>query len=196
MAVWGAPSPVAMEGSFDVKVGVKCSEGCRLAGQLVHVVDQDGFRIGEGRLGEVPWQETQGLFVAELSLPAPASEDVFNWSASFAGAELDSSHGNASAAFSFRTARPPEHTVLVKVTDSEAGRPLGGVAVSMGIYRETTNARGFAKLELPTDNYELTVRKRDYEAPPTRVEVDGKTTVEIEARPLPATSPEEEQVWM
>ena len=34
MAVWGVPSPVVVSRSFNVKVGVKCSVACRLAGQL------------------------------------------------------------------------------------------------------------------------------------------------------------------
>lgn len=196
MAVWGAPTPVAMHSSFNVKVGVKCSAGCRLAGQFVQVSDEAGSNIGEGRLGEAPWPGTRGLYVAELSLPAPATEKVSSWSGSFVGDGLPSPHESASVAFSFRTAKPPEHTVVVKVTERDAGTPLAGVAVFMGVYRATTDARGLAKLELPKSTYELIVRKRDYEAPSMTVEVDRETTVEIQACLVPETNPDEEEVWM
>ena len=195
VAVWGAPSPVTMGRSFTIKVGVKCSAGCRLAGQLVQVSDEKGSRIGVGRLGDALWAGTRGLYVAELTLPAPAIEDVFNWSGSFPG-DKASPHEHAAVAFSFRTAKPPEHTVVVKVTDREAGEPLGGVELFMGIYRAATNAHGLAKFGLPKSTYELTVRERDGEAPPMTVDVNGDTTVEIQAAPTPETSPDEKELWM
>ena len=181
---------------FDVKVGVKCSAGCRLAGHGVKASDEAGSNMGEGRLGEAPWPGTRGLYVAELNLPAPATEKVSSWSSSFLGDGLASPHESASVAFSFRTAKPPEHTVVVKVTERDAGTPLAGVAVFMGVYRATTDARGLAKLELPKSTYELIVRKRDYEAPSMTVEVDRETTVEIQACLVPETNPDEEEVWM
>ena len=196
MAVWGAPTPVAIDSTFNVKVGVKCKAGCRLAGQLVQVTDEAGSHIGEGRLGQAPWPGTRGLYVAELSLPAPATEKVSRWSGSFAGGTLPSPHDSTSAAFSFRTAKPPEHTVAVKVTDRDTGTPLAGVAVFMGVYRAATDARGVAKLDLPKSTYELIVRRRDYEAPSRTVEIDRETSVEIHACLVPEPNPDEEEVWM
>src|SRR5512134_1698403 len=58
MAVWDVPSPVVMNRSFKVKVGVKCSSACSLAGQLIEVRDDGGTQVGEGRLGETPWPGT------------------------------------------------------------------------------------------------------------------------------------------
>lgn len=195
VAVWGAPSPVTVQSSFNVKVGVKCSAGCRLAGHRVQVLDEKGSLIGEAPLGDALWAGTRGLYVAELTLPAPAIEDIFSWSGSFPG-DAASRHELASVAFSFRTAAPPEHSVVVKVTDREAGHPLGGVELFMGIYRAATDAHGLAKFELPKNTYELKVRERDGEAAPMTVEVDGNTAVEIQASLTPEPTPEEKELWM
>lgn len=194
MAVWGTPSPVALESTFDVKVGVKCAEGCRLAGQLVRVSDEAGIVLGEARLGDAPWKDTQGLYVAELSLPAPPTEDVFKWSASFSDEAPEATHEAASAVFSFRTARPPEHTVIVEVTDRDEGTPLQDVAVMMGLYRSKTDASGLAKFDLPADTYEMRVRAQDAEAPPIKVAVDKPCTVKIQA--TPPRDPDEAELWM
>lgn len=196
MAVWGAPSPVPMQSTFQVKVGVKCAEGCALAGRLVRVTDEAGSTIGEAPLGEKPWKGTQGLYVAELSLQAPAAENVFNWSTSFAGDDSETPHDGASTTFSFRTAGPPEHTVVVKVVDRDEGKPLGGITVLMGLYRAVTDAHGHATFAVPKSTYELKLRNREAEAPSTTVEVDQSCSVEILARPAPQSGPDETEIWM
>lgn len=196
MAVWSTTTPVAVRGTLEVKVGAKCSAGCRLAGQLVHVSDEAGLKIGEARLGDSPWPGTRGLYVAELSVVAPATEKVFGWSGSFAGDALGAPHESASAAFSFRTVRPPEHTVVVKVTDRDAGTVLAGVRLFMGAYHTTTDAHGLGKLDLPQSTYELMARKRGYDAPSMTVEVVRDTSIEMKVRPVLETNPEEEELWM
>lgn len=55
-----APTPVPVRSAFTVKVGVKCSEGCRLAGRVVRVSDEAGSCVAEGRLGETPGRERAG----------------------------------------------------------------------------------------------------------------------------------------
>ena len=91
VAVWGVPSPV--KGSpFDVMVGIKCSAGCSLAGQLVEVRDEAGAKLGDGRLGDVPRPGTSALYEGEVSLVAPSQAGVFLRSVSFAPIELDSPH--------------------------------------------------------------------------------------------------------
>ena len=196
MAVWDVPSPVVMNRSFKVKAGVKCSAACPLAGQLIEVCDEAGTRIGESRLGETPWPGTSALYVADVELAAPATEGMASWSARFAAREAGLPHAEASAAFSFRTARPPEHRVTVKVTEKDTKAPLENVDVRLGVYRASTDARGLASLELPGGVYDLDAWKAGYETFPRTVEVGKDLMVQVEAVFSPEKDPDDSQVWM
>ena len=121
IAVWEVPSPVVVNSSFKVRVGVKCSVACQLTGQLIVVRDEAAIKVGEGRLGDTPWPGTSALYGAEVNLAAPAGEGMYSWFVTAAGAESEMPHGDASATFSFRTARPPEHRVTVTVIERGHG---------------------------------------------------------------------------
>ena len=196
MAVWDVPSPVVMNRSFKVKVGVTCSATCQLAGQLIEVCDEAGTQIGESRLGETPWPGTSALYVAEVELAAPATEGIPSWSARFAAEESGLPHEEASATFSFRTDKPPEHRVTVKVTDKETEAPLENVAVRLGVYRASTDAQGLASLELPGGVYDLDAWKVGYETLPRTVEVGKDLMIQVEALFSPETDPDDQRVWM
>jgi hypothetical protein len=196
MAAWDVPSPVVMNNSFKVKAGVKCAAMCSLAGQLVEVRDESGARAGEGRLGEAPWPGTSALYVAEMELTAPATEGICSWSARFVPTGSELPHEEASAVFGFRTGRPPEHRVKVKVTDKETEEPLENVEVSLGVYRASTDALGLASLQLPGGFYSLNAWKAGYETLPTMVEVDKDLMIQVEALFSPRKDPDDERVWM
>jgi hypothetical protein len=230
MAVWDVPSPVVINRSFKVKVGVTCAATCQLFGRLIEVCDEAGARIGESRLGETPWPGTAALYVAEVELAAPATEGMASWSARFLGntsAALSSKlpqtspstkereaagrgggaprpsekdpglpHAEASATFSFRTAKPPEHRVTVKVTAKGTEAPLENVEVRLGVYRASTDAQGLASLELPGGVYGLDAWKAGYETLPRTVEVGKDLMVHVEAVCVPEKDPDDAQVWM
>jgi hypothetical protein len=196
IAVWDAPTPVAVHSPFPVKVGVKCSAGCRLTGQVVRVSDEAGSCVAEGRLGEAPWPGTRGLYVAELNLPETTTERVFHWTCSFSGNGLALPHESGSSLFSFRTAGAPEHIVVVEVKERDAGAPLEGVGVFMGMYHATTDARGRAELKLPKGAYPLVARRRGFQGPSLSVAVDGERTFAIPMDLVPESDPDEEEVWM
>ncbi|HEY7443101.1 MAG TPA: carboxypeptidase-like regulatory domain-containing protein [Vicinamibacterales bacterium] len=196
IAVWEVPSPVVTGRSFRVKVGVKCSEQCRLAGERIEVCDEGGRQIGEGRLGEVPWPRTSGLYVADVALDAPVREGILAWSARFMGVAAGSPHEEASAVFSLRTARPPEHRLSVRVTDKATDAPLEAVEVRLGVYRASTDAQGLACLEVPGGIYNLDAWKAGYEALSRTVQANKDLTIRIEAWPSPEKDPDDEQVWM
>ena len=107
IAVWDVPSPVVVNSSFTVNVGMKCSLACQLTGQLIVVRDEAGSQAGEGRLGETPWPGTSALYGAEVHLAAPAGEGMYTWAVRFTGTASERPHEDASATFSFRTTRPP-----------------------------------------------------------------------------------------
>jgi len=196
MAVWDVPSPAIMSRSFKAKVGVKCSAACQLAGRLVQVVDEEGIQIGGSTLGDTPWPGTSALYVAEVELTAPGTEGLALWSAMFAAAEPGLPHDEASATFSFRTARPPEHRVRVRVVEKETEAPLEDVEVRLGVYRASTDAAGLASLELPGGVYELNAWKSSYETFPRTVEVGKDLMIRVEAQVAPEKDPDGERVWM
>jgi hypothetical protein len=196
MAVWDVPSPVVMNRWFKVKVGVKCSAMCRLAGQLIDIGDEAGAQVGEARLGEAPWRGTSGLYVAEVELNAPTTEGIFAWSAGFAADGPGLPHERVSATFGFRTARPPEHRVTFKVTDKETKIPVENVEVRLGVYRASTDAQGLARLELPGGVYTLHAWKGGYQTPSRTVEVSKDLMIQIEALLSPEKDPDDERVWM
>ncbi|HYR86883.1 MAG TPA: hypothetical protein VE422_22545 [Terriglobia bacterium] len=196
MAVWGAPSPVVVKGSFSVKVGVRCATECGLAGQLIEVCDESGTRIGEGRLGETPWPGSTALYVAHVDLIAPAGETMVSWSARFAAAESKLPHAEASAAFGLRTVRPPEHWVTVKVAQKDTDAPLENVELRLGVYRASTDAQGIASLELPGGTYDLDAWKAGYEIFPRTVEVAKDLMLQVEALLSPEKNSDDTQVWM
>jgi hypothetical protein len=196
MAVWDVPSPVVVNRVFQMKVGVKCSATCCLAGQLIEVRDGGGTQIGEGRLGETPWPGTSALYVADVELAAPATEGTLAWSAGFPATQPALPHDKVSATFSFRTARPPEHRVTVKVTDKETEAPLENVEVRLGAYRASTNAHGVAILEVPGGTYSLDAWKFGYETVPRSVEVNKDLTIQVEVVFSCEKDPDDDRIWM
>jgi len=196
MAVWDVPSPVIVNRSFKVKVGVKCSATCQLVGRLIEVCDGAGIRIGESRLGETPWPGTSGLYVADVELAAPATDGTAFWSARFAAAEPGLPHDEASAAFSLRIDRPPEHRVTVRVADKGTKAPLENVGVRLGVYRASTDAQGRASLELPGGVYALDVWKAGYEMRTRTVKVGKDLMIRVEAVAAPERDPDDQRVWM
>ncbi len=196
MAVWDVPSPVLINRSFKVKVGVKCTAACQLEGRLVQVCDEEGTQIGGSRLGETPWPGTSALYVAEVELIAPGTEGTALWSASFAAAEPGLPHEESSAAFTLRIARPSEHRVTVQVADKATKAPLEDVEVRLGVYRASTDAHGRAILELPGGAYVLGAWKTGYEMRTKTVKVGKDLMIRVEAMVVPERDPDGERVWM
>lgn len=180
MAVWDIPLPVTIGSLFKIKVGVKCSATCQLTDQPIEVHDETGTRIGTRRLGETPWPQTSGLYWAEVEVTAPSAEGVYSRIVNFSPPELELPHEGASSKFSFRTARPPEHTVTVEVVDKDSKAPLKNADVLLNIYRGSCDECGVAKVEVPKGKYDLYVSKDDYETFQTSVEVTENITVKAE----------------
>lgn len=196
MAVWDVSSPVVISSAFRVKVGVKCSPGCPLTGELVEVRDERGKKIGGGRLGQTPWPETTALYCTEVDLIAPSGEGMNSWSANCSIEGLELPHVSASAGFSFRVAGPPEHRVTVKVIAKDAEAPLENADVRLGFYRASTDESGVATLDLPNGTYDLNVVKPGFETLPQTIAVAQDVTVQVEATVAPDPASDDDQLWM
>lgn len=188
LVAWDFPLPVTIGSSFKIKVGVTCSATCQLTGQTVEIHDEGGAKTGTGTLGETPWPETTGLYWGEVEIAAPSTEGVYSWPVSFPVPGLELPHEGAASKLSFRTARPPEHTVTVEVINKESKAPVKDAIVSLGIYRGSTDEGGVAKVEVPKGKYELYVSKRDsqigspdnYAPFQTTVEATDDATIHVE----------------
>ena len=187
-AVWDVPSPVIMNRSFEVKVGTKCSAMCQLTGQVLEIRNQAGIKVGEGTLGKTPWPETSALYYTAIALAAPAAEEVSSWTVAFAAGGLSLPHEAASATFTFRTARPPEKKVTIRITAEGTGVPVEDVEVRLGSYVAFTDEGGLATIEVPKDTYDLSIRKDGYTAEPITMKVNRDLTVQVEALSAPTAA--------
>jgi len=195
LAIWQVPSP--LEGSsFSVRVGVRCSAGCALAGQRVRLYAESGACVGEGTLGDEPRPGSDGLYQAEVPLAAPAAAGVFFRRARFDGHALELPHDPSEASFSFRTLETPECTVTVRVVSDTLTAPLDRIEVRLGPYRAETNARGIARLEVAKGAYELSAWRMDIEPVSLMMDVPGDAELTLAAQPRRRADADDEREWM
>ncbi len=185
MVVWDVPSPVALGARFRVRVGARCSAQCRLTAQEIELYDQSGAKLAAGILSEAPWAGTTALYWAEMEPEAPAMEGLYTWQVNFPKPNLEPAHEGTCCTFTFATARPPEHVVVVEVIDKNTKAPNKDAHVTLHApggypYRGRTDVDGVARLSVPKGNYELSVLMNDYRDLRTTVEVVSDVTVKVE----------------
>ena len=187
VAVWDLPSPLVINRSSKMKVGVKCVAGCEITGREIAIYDDAGTKLASAKLGTTPWSGTSGLYWAEVDLVAPGAEGTYCWTVRFMGKNSELPHPEASSSFSFIAVKPPEHGVTVKVLAKEAATALGDVEVRVGIYRGCTDEMGLARVDVPKGAYDLNVWKMGYESSSRSIEVNDDLTlcVEVIASPEP-----------
>jgi hypothetical protein len=188
-AVWDVPSPVAFHDKFKIKVGVKCSAGCSLAGHKIEIYDHKAEKVATGKLGSTPWPGTSALYWAEVQLEAPGSEGYHGWRAQFPQPDLELPHQESSYRFGFTTGRTPEHLVTVEVIEGDSNDPVTGALVLLRpqsgyAYRGLTDESGTAQVGVPKGEYTLLVSKgNQYAALETTVEASDDLTIKAELEP-------------
>jgi hypothetical protein len=185
MAVWNVCTPVVAESVSRVRLGLRCSAGCSVAGQTVHVKDLDGLTVGEAKLGESPLDGTDALYWTELGLVAPAIEGVARFEAIFQSSDLDIPHEASRAQFSCRIIATPQHQVTITVVETGRDMAVDDCEVRFGPYIRSTDGDGRVCLEVPGGLHEVSIRKDGFEAPPTTVHVDANTSLQIRATVVP-----------
>jgi hypothetical protein len=190
--VWDVPSPIGLGDEFKIKVGVKCSSDCVLAGQKIEIYDHEGVEVATGTLGDDPLPDTTALYWAEVEIEAPDVEGRPRWTIKFPQPDLELPHEEASCLFTFVTARHPEHVVTVEVVDKDTKTPTANARVRLRprVYRGSTylahtGEDGVARLNVPRGVYQLYVWGEQYEKMLPSVEVESDLTVEAElSQPL------------
>jgi hypothetical protein len=185
LAVWEVPATVVAGERFSVKIGVKSSIGFDLRGHGVAIRNAAGAVIGEGRLGDTPWPGTDALYWAELSLPTPATGGIAALTAHFSAAGLQPPHTDASFQFTVAVVKAPDHTLTIKVVETESAKPLADAYLRLGAYRATTDQAGSATLRVCKGSYQLHIWKVGYDAPATAVDVGGDTAIQVDAVIVP-----------
>lgn len=200
IAVWGVPSPVAADGRFTVRVGVKCAAGCPLTGQPVAVRNEAGTGVGRGRLGAAPEPGTRALYRTDLTLTAPAREGVHAWTVVFAAAGTDPAPAHGAPPAAEATARESTHGAPPAAGAPERestahGTPPAAEAMareSAPAHEAATATFGFRTVRPPEHRVTVTVCDRDTGTPLAGAEVrvgvhrgttdaDGKALVEAPA---------------
>jgi hypothetical protein len=186
LAVWDAPSPAILAGESSLKVGVKCSAGCNLAGENIKIQDHEGKVVATGVLAESPWPGSQGLYWREISFQAPRQEGYYSWKAQFHEPRQALPHQGALLPFGFQTARQPEYRLSIEVLDSETKVPIADAFVAANTFRTYTDAHGRAILEITGGIYEIYVWRDGYLAWETALEVSADTEIQAKVSVAPA----------
>ena len=189
-----------------MKVGIKCSEDCRLGGMAFGVFNHDGVCVAEGTASGDVWPGTTGLYFAEIELEAPGDEGLYTWTvksspvpgsaiaveegtapAPGAGGSHDEvSHTEGSGSFGVRVVSHPEHLVRIEAVDHDGQTPVGGAHIVMHPYKAVTNDRGVAELRVAKGSYTLFVSQTSYVIWGTPIEVSADVTARAELHLQPA----------
>ena len=185
IAVWDVPCPIVFNTKFKLKVGVRCSAECKLAGRKIEIYDKEGGKVATEKLGGVPWPATSALYWAEVELKAPSIEGCYRWTAKFPKPDLELPHEGTFCTFGFATALPPEHMVTVEVIDKNTKTMIKNARVFLCSYggypyRNLTDDGGVAKVSVPKGEYNICVLKDEYETFETTAEVASDVAIKAE----------------
>jgi len=178
--VWGLPSPIAAGERFSVKVGVKCSAACKLAGRALRVLDHHGAQVATASLGEHVWPETSALYFAEVVVQAPPVAGDYPWRIETPGSDDGAPHAAGACTFTVKIVQPPDHEVTVEAFDSEKQTPIEGAHVLLHPYRALTDACGVAKMKVAKGRYTLFVSGFSYIGHESILDVTNDVTARAE----------------
>jgi hypothetical protein len=177
--VWDIPSAIVVGEPFRVRVGVKCSNECRLTDGNFVVYDHAGAQAAARKLPHDQWPAT-GLYALEVELEAPAAEGLYTWSVKTSGWSDEIPHAEGSVDFGVRVVPCPEHLVTVEAVDGLSQAPLSGAQVVMRPYNAVTDGRGVAQMSVAKGAYRLFVSQTRYLTFRLPVDVDRNMTARAE----------------
>lgn len=186
LVAWDVPSAIEAGQTFAMKIGVKCSSNCDMAGRSFEVLDHTGERVAAGELTGELWPGSDGLYFAELQLTAPRTEDLYEWQVQLPQQEAAYPHQAASNAFRVRAVAPADFTVRIEAIDSKKEEPLSNVSVVMHPYRAMTDDKGMAEVRVARGAYTVFVSRRGYYPLQRDMEVTENVTTRA---PLTAEPP-------
>jgi hypothetical protein len=190
LAVWDVPMPAVAGETFSIKVGAKSASGRALTGCRVEVSDSTGAVVATGTLGAAPWPETEALYWAALSIPAPAQQQFSEYAVSLMPNPGEPAHHAVATRFTVAATAKPEYKLTVKVTEQTTAAALEGVEIRLGSFRARTNAAGQAKLQVCRGEYRLQLCRTAHIAPAKPINIDGDTNIELTMVHVPEDHPD------
>jgi hypothetical protein len=186
--VWGLPSAIPAGEPFTLKVGIKCSAGCKLAGRELTIFDQAGTPAGGGSLPGDIWPGTAALHFVEVKAKAPGETGVHRWLVETAEWHGGAPHAPGSFPFSVRVVSAPECEVTVEAIDVDKQAPVKGAHVLLHPYRAFTDEDGIARVKVAKGRYTLHVSGFKYIAWQDVIDVAGDVRARAElALPPPGS---------
>jgi hypothetical protein len=183
--VWDVPSVITTGECFRLKVGVKCSSGCKLSGRLLNIFDHEGAEAVAGRLVDEVWPGASALYFAEVEAIAPLATGDYTWRAEIPGCGSKPPHAAGSFTFAVKVVNAPDCEVMVAVFDGATQTPVSGASVLLHPYRGRTDESGVAKLKVTQGRYKLYISGFNYIPYENDIEVSGDfgACVELGAEP-------------
>ena len=180
VVAWDAPPDIVARERFTIKVGIKCSNECRLANSDFAIYDHEGTRVAVATLPDKRWPGTAGLYVSEVELVAPPAAGLYTWSVKRLHSGHGIPHSESSIGFGVRVVDPPEHLVTIETVDRVSRAPLRGALVVMHPYKAVADEHGVARIRAAKGAYRLFVSETNYLTFGLPIEVTSDTTVRAE----------------
>jgi len=178
--VWGLPSAIAAGERFGLKVGIKCSAGCKLTGRPLRIFDHDGAQVGSASLLDDIWPGTTALYFSEVEAQAPLKTGDYEWEVHTPASERGVPHAAGSFTFTVKVVNSPDCEVTVAAVDSATQTPIIGAHVLLHPYRTSTDATGIAKVKVTSGRYKLFVSGFNYIPYAGHIDVAGNVTMRVE----------------
>jgi hypothetical protein len=177
LTLWDTPDAVQAGRDFTFRLGVKCPCGCGSAHWPFVVQDQTGAQVATGTVGDTPWPGTDALCHAQVTLTAPTTPGVQDWT--ITGLPPDHAMPHIARAMPLRVTVTPaaDATLTVIAVDAATGAPVDRAKVVAHPFRAFTDATGRATLHLPRGTYTVFVSGKQYFAHRQTVEVSDTATL-------------------
>jgi hypothetical protein len=137
--------------------------------------------VASGALGNESLAGTEALYWTTLEVPAPAKEEV---------KEYTVRAGAASSRFAVAAAPKATHTLTVSIVERETKEALGGVEIRLGAFHARTDKDGRASVHIAKGNYQLKLWRNGHIAPNRPVSIDGDMTLALTMLHVPEEHPD------
>jgi hypothetical protein len=178
--VWGLPSAIAAGECFKVKIGVKCSAGCKLTGRALSIFDHEGRQVGDAMLLDEVWPGTSALYFAEVEAKAPLTTGDYVWQAEAPGSPFPPAHAAAACTLTIKVVGLPDCELTVVACDRATQTPIKGAHVLLHPYRTSTDETGVAKVKVVRGRYKLHVSGFNYIPCENTIDIEGDVATRVE----------------
>jgi hypothetical protein len=207
LVVWDVPSAVECGEPFEIRVGIKCEQGCDPHAWPLEIRDHSGRALLTAAPMARPWPDTEALYGLTAKLAAPEVEGLFAWevfapaaataaneSAGTDEASADESrHAEINAPFSIRTVASADCRLTVIAVDRETQDPVPGATVLVHPFRAVTDPQGVAGIDLPKGRYRLFVSGNGFL--PRRLDGELSQDVTVRTELDVDREPSDAEVW-